>query len=1574
MLPAASASSFSIAQASTISVSGLSESSKYNGMIELSKYKVARNRLFELISYVDTTFSNFLPMHMIVTFFRVLQIIGPSLYLNNYYTFWRQGDMIFQILSVFSVFFHLVPPVTREFAAAYMLYIYTGVNVLLFILLFAATMYFHKYAFIPNFAVNFIYIYISVVGYLFHPIGFEYIGEMVSYYCATKEAPIAEVVFIILSVICFLIYLWFYIVVASSTVIFRPSSFITVSSSMQRMLLIGTVLINLFSALSTNTFEKYSEIALTAVTAILYFLMVAYTIKFNSFVKHSDEILVMSSFSAGGMISIVSLIFKIMEKFADEVFFILAIAIFIINIVLFVFLTKWIHNRNLAFLDRIDDNNEVFQEVRSISKSEVLALEGMRVAHPVCLNWQFFRMAVDRWPESINCWFYYAKFIAIYPEEIQTLDLILKNIASKHISGSLAKQTCQQIVMLDRMRETNLSPTLKKKLDKLNKDVTLAKQRLRNVWDNVLQGNFTEMEGTIDRAIKITQKTKYDFNQLIQMYPNNRFSARAYARYLHDIESDQVQYSEWMEKIRSMQRGIQVTQDVAHELGMIYFPNLPNNVSALIKHGQTESESIESEIIEDDNFTEKGVEHCLPLRKKIESLSIPSVRCSILTTILFFVILVLIPAIVFLVYIAFYISSLSEPLNYLYIISYLRTLMFQSSTFIHHYVLENLFSDLINQTYFDPPDFSDLDLSSFNYANTTKEQLRFIAEAISTMNQEILEYSNYKPDDPYFYQVREIIFNDTIDYTEYSDSNGYVSKRSFVNAMSDYSYQISNLLAITIDNTTIETEAFLNAQLNIQVLGDQASDANQHILDYITNLDVNMKKIILFVEIAIIVFYFIILLIITIFEIRMFHKDQDVIFKCLAALPKNIVSQIAESLRILKKDDMSEESRSSVSLGNEGDVNKQEENILKIFATWTDSSSFQLGSSIAFIIVNILIFAMALVDVVLLCNLYTSETSLLKREAPHLDNILGSYGYMSAVILTINSIALSTMGERRVDPDPSPLYNKVQARTSQHEYYFHYAMYGQEDENEYPYEYISEAIDQYHQTSKCSQENQVQNTSHMVIECLSAEFQIILMATLARVFVEPFGRNNSVVLMTTDNYLTDIWYYGSVALYNGFYYPMFSSIVDQMSNTLNSNVSSSAPGIIICLVITFFVVLILILKAKSNESSMKYTLKLLLNAPVTTLYQSSKIMSVLSGEFHDKSLDSANRNTEFYKEVVESLPDAVAVLNKETNVVEQINKSFARYFGEDLLNTNLSTNSLFQGLFLMNVNNLLPAANETNENLEVTGTITSTLKEKNKNSIFEREIEIEYKEMNFKVTMRTQSKFSIVTARDITMIVKHANLLREEKAISDRLLSSILPPSLVKRVQNGESNISFAVQSASVLFLDVVEFTPWCASNTAATVMSTLNNFFKRLDSVLNPHPTMTKIKCIGDCYMAAGGIFAEVNQPAVHAKEVCEFGLEAIDQLLQLNQELNQNLRIRVGINTGGPLVAGVLGVGKPTFEILGPTINMAQQMEHHGVPMKVHISRATYELIYGGSFNVKERGEIEVKNGKVFTYLISP
>jgi class 3 adenylate cyclase len=377
------------------------------------------------------------------------------------------------------------------------------------------------------------------------------------------------------------------------------------------------------------------------------------------------------------------------------------------------------------------------------------------------------------------------------------------------------------------------------------------------------------------------------------------------------------------------------------------------------------------------------------------------------------------------------------------------------------------------------------------------------------------------------------------------------------------------------------------------------------------------------------------------------------------------------------------------------------------------------------------------------------------------------------------------------------------------------------------------------------------------------------------------------------------------------------------------------------------------IKLSQIEQHIKSVLRLLLHVQPDVVTSTSKITQVLTGDFSAPRSDSGMRNALFFDTVFASLPDAIIYADPANQQIHGANISAQTLFGTDQLVGAHLTDFYNSDRFHGDVAGLWAPP-----------PVSVTLMMK-----------IDGSEVYYQVDATMSNEILVISAQDITQQVRYNTLIAEERAKSDQMLASILPPSLVKRVQEGEKNISFAVQSASISFIDIVEFTPWCGSLPAATVMATLNSLFKKFDECVGHRATLTKIKCIGDCYVCAGGIFSEINQPAVHAKDMVSFGLDAIQSLEDLNQEVDQHLRIRVGVNTGGPIVAGVLGIGKPTFEILGPTINLAQQMEHHGVPMQVHVTRAVYELVYGdAAFQVKERGATQISSGTVITYLVSP
>ncbi|EAY20237.1 Adenylate and Guanylate cyclase catalytic domain containing protein [Trichomonas vaginalis G3] len=436
--------------------------------------------------------------------------------------------------------------------------------------------------------------------------------------------------------------------------------------------------------------------------------------------------------------------------------------------------------------------------------------------------------------------------------------------------------------------------------------------------------------------------------------------------------------------------------------------------------------------------------------------------------------------------------------------------------------------------------------------------------------------------------------------------------------------------------------------------------------------------------------------------------------------------------------------------------------------------------------------------------------------------------------------------------------------------------------------------------------------------------------------------------------INELWQIGPFEAYEFFYHPAGQYIIPDIQAQIFVIESPIMFVAIILIIVAFLFTIISLVMVQGEERIMRFALINLLRCNPIQLFQNKRIMDVLSGNYRKKKDDENEKDMIFNNKVVNKLNDIVIVVNEESNKIIGVNKAFEGMFNikeEDIVST------IIDEFF-------------TEERFKCEGKVEKVLtaqtlliyKDSKGNKVY----------LDF--TNQSVAGRTIFSGRNQTETLMHEKMIADEKKRSDSMLASILPPSLVPRVQAEEKNISFAIKSVTVLFLDVVEFTPWCGSHDAQYVMRMLNIMFKEYDMITNAHKTMTKIKCIGDCYMAAGGIFDEVNQPSVHAKEVVDFGCCVIKKLLEIDEIENEKLRIRVGINTGGPIIAGVIGTEKPTFEILGPAINIAHEMESKGVPMKVHISRPVYELIYGQNFVIKERGEIEIKGEKMFTYIVDP
>jgi adenylate cyclase len=208
-----------------------------------------------------------------------------------------------------------------------------------------------------------------------------------------------------------------------------------------------------------------------------------------------------------------------------------------------------------------------------------------------------------------------------------------------------------------------------------------------------------------------------------------------------------------------------------------------------------------------------------------------------------------------------------------------------------------------------------------------------------------------------------------------------------------------------------------------------------------------------------------------------------------------------------------------------------------------------------------------------------------------------------------------------------------------------------------------------------------------------------------------------------------------------------------------------------------------------------------------------------------------------------------------------------------------------------------------------------------------------------------------------------------EHARAESLLRNVLPPSVADRLKRHPEGLADAVDDVTVLFADLVGFTPMAASRPAAEVVAVLDRAFSRFDAIVAAHG-LEKIKTIGDAYLAVAGLpDPHPDGPAAAASAA----LALVESTRELSAELGVDLRLRVGLHTG-PVVAGVIGTARKAYDLWGDTVNTASRMESHGEPGRVHVTAETAARLRG-RFPLTARGAVAVKGkGELQTWWVEP
>uniref|UniRef100_A0A914WK42 Guanylate cyclase n=1 Tax=Plectus sambesii TaxID=2011161 RepID=A0A914WK42_9BILA len=208
--------------------------------------------------------------------------------------------------------------------------------------------------------------------------------------------------------------------------------------------------------------------------------------------------------------------------------------------------------------------------------------------------------------------------------------------------------------------------------------------------------------------------------------------------------------------------------------------------------------------------------------------------------------------------------------------------------------------------------------------------------------------------------------------------------------------------------------------------------------------------------------------------------------------------------------------------------------------------------------------------------------------------------------------------------------------------------------------------------------------------------------------------------------------------------------------------------------------------------------------------------------------------------------------------------------------------------------------------------------------------------------------------------------MEEKKKVED-LLHQLLPPSVADQLISGSAVQAEAYDSVTIYFSDIVGFTALSSSSTPFQVVTLLNDLYLAFDGVVDNFKVY-KVETIGDAYMVVSGL---PDRHEEHASQIAQMSIALLHKVKSfvIRHRPNEQLKLRIGMHSGS-VVAGVVGSKMPRFCLFGDTVNTSSRMESNGLPLRIHVSSSTKDILeQTPGFHLELRGNMEMKGKGIQT-----